>query len=78
MKHVHVETVQEQAIQYGALDADGDVKIISGATGKDADHRSSGGGYKIKRRKRGATIVNNPECLYRPLGAECGNNAKGK
>ena len=30
-------------MQDGALAADGDVKSISGATGKDAEHGSSGG-----------------------------------
>ena len=24
------------------------------------------------------TILNNLECLYRPMGDECGNTAKGK
>ena len=33
-------------MQDGALAADEYIKIISGETGKDADHRSSGGGYK--------------------------------
>ena len=65
-------------MQDGALAADGDVKSISGATGKDAEHGSSGGGFKTRRKKEGMTIPNNPECLSRPLGDECGNTAKGK
>ena len=65
-------------MQDGALAADKDGKIIHGATDKDADHGSSGGGYKIRRRKKGMTIPNNPEYLYRNLGAEWGNTAKLK
>ena len=57
----------------GAIAADRDGQIILGATGKDADH---GSGYKTRRRKKGMNILNNPECLSRPLGGECGNNAK--
>ena len=64
-------------MQYGALDPDRDGKIISKATGKYAEHGSSGGGYKTRRRKKGITIPNNLECLSGPLGAECGNTAKG-
>ena len=64
-------------MQDGALASDGYGIDISGATGKDAEHRSSNGGYKTQRRKKGTNIPNNPECLYRPLGAEFGNTAKG-
>ena len=32
---------------------------------------------KIEGGKRGMTIPNNPDYLSRPLGAECGNTAKG-
>ena len=65
-------------MQDGALAYRGDGQGISRATGKDADHGSSGGGYKIRRRKKGMTIPNNPEYLYRNLGAEWGNTAKLK
>ena len=34
--------------------------------------------YKNRGRKNGMTTPNNPECLSRPLGEECGNTAKGK
>ena len=65
-------------MQDGALAADRDRQSIFVATGKDAEHRSISGGYKTRRRKKGMTIPNNPECLSRPLGDECGNTAKGK
>ena len=57
---------------------DGYGQIISGTTGKDAKHGSSGRGYNTRRRKKGMTIPNNPECLYWPLGDEYGNNVKVK
>ena len=50
-------------MQDGALASDREVKSISGATGKDAEHRSSSGGYKTRRKKKGMTIQNNPELL---------------
>ena len=65
-------------MQDGALAANRYGKIISGATGKDSEHRSSGSSYKTRRSKKGMTISNNPECLSQNLGAECGNTAKGK
>ena len=65
-------------MQDGSLASDRDGQGISGATGKDAEHSSRSGGYKTRRRKKGVTIPNNPECLSRTLGAECGNTAKGK
>ena len=34
-------------------------KGIPRATGKDDDHRSSSGGHKTQRRKKGMTIPNN-------------------
>ena len=48
-------------MQYGALANNGGGQIIYGATGKDAEHSSSGGGYKTRRRKKGMTIPNNLE-----------------
>ena len=65
-------------MQYVALSADRYGKRISGASGKYADHGISGGGYKTRRRKKGMNILNNPKCLYLPLGDECGNTSKGK
>ena len=65
-------------MQDGALAYDGYGKGISEATGKYAEHRSSSGGYKTQRRKKGMTIPNHPESLYRTLGAECRNTARGK
>ena len=65
-------------MQYGTLAATRDGQSISGATGKDAEPRSSGGGNKTQGRKKEMTIPNNPKCLSRPLGTECGNTAKGK
>ena len=65
-------------MQDGALAADGDGKSILGSTGRDAEHRRSGDGYKTQRRKNMMTILNSPECLSWPLGAECGNTANGK
>ena len=61
-----------------ALTADGDGQSISRATGKHAEHRSSGGSLKNRRKKKRMTIPNNPECLSRPPGAEFGNTAKRK
>ena len=61
-----------------ALASNGDGQSISGATGKYAEHGSSSSGYKTQRRRKGMTTPNNKECLSRTLGAECGNNAKGK
>ena len=63
-------------MQDGALASNGYGQGISRATGKDAEHRISSVGYKTQRRKKGMTIPNNPECLYRSLGAEYGNTAK--
>ena len=63
-------------MKYGALAADGDMKSISGATGKYAEHGSSSGGYKTQRREKGMTNLNNPECLSWTLGDECGNTSK--
>ena len=65
-------------MKYGALSSNRDGKGRSRATGKDVDHMSRSGGYKTRRRKKGMTIPNNPECLSWPLGSECGNTAKGK
>ena len=65
-------------MQDDAVVADGDGKGISRANSKDDEHRISSGGYKTKGRKKGMTIPNNPDCLSRFWGAECGNNAKGK
>ena len=65
-------------MQDGAIASDGYVKGIYRATGKYADHGSSRCGYKTRRRKKGMTIPNNPECLSRPMGAECGNTSKRK
>ena len=65
-------------MQDGTLAANGYGQRISGATGRDSEHKSRGGGYKTRERKKGMTIPNNPECLYRPLGAERGNTAKWK
>ena len=65
-------------MQDGALASYGDGQGISIVTGKDADHGSSIGSYKTRRRKKGMTIPNNPECLSRPMGADCGNTSKGK
>ena len=48
-------------MQVGTIAADGDGKSISGATGKDAEHGSSGGGNKTQRKKKGMTIPNNSE-----------------
>ena len=61
-----------------ALAYHGDGQGISRATGKYAEHRSSSGGYKTRRRKKGMTIPNNPELLSEPLVDECGNTSKGK
>ena len=63
-------------MQDGALVADRDRQIISGATGKDSEHGISSRGYKTRKRKKGMTILNNPECPSRPLGDECGNTDK--
>ena len=63
-------------MQDGALATNGDVQSIYGSNGKDVEHRSSGGGLKTRRRKKGVTIPNNPECLYRPMGTECRNFPK--
>ena len=65
-------------MKYGSLAADRDSQIISGATGKYPEHRSSDGSYKTGGRKKWMTIPNNPECLSRTLGEECGNTDKGK
>ena len=65
-------------MQDGALATDGYGQSIYGAMGKYSENRSSGSGYKTRRREKGMTILNNPECLSRPLGSECGNTAKGK
>ena len=65
-------------MQDGTLASHGDEQGIFKATGKDSEHRSSSGGYITRRRKKGVTILNNPECPSRPLGAEFGNTAKGK
>ena len=65
-------------MQYGALAAYGDGKIISITTGKDAEHGNIVSGYRTRRREKEVTILNYPECLSRPLGSECGNTAKGK
>ena len=61
MQHAHVEKVQEQDMQDGARADEGYGKRISGATGKDDEHGSSGGGYKNRRSKKGMTIPINPE-----------------
>ena len=76
VKHVQVETVQEKYMQDGELDANRDGQSIPVATGKYDEHGSSSGSYKNQRMKKGMTILNKPECLSRPLGAECGNTAK--
>ena len=47
----------------GTLDSEGDGQYISRANDKYAEHGSSSGGYKTRRRKKGMTIPNNPECL---------------
>ena len=65
-------------MQDGTLASYGYGKGISKATDKYADHGSSSGGYRIKRRKKEMTIPNNPECLSQPLGDECRNTAKVK
>ena len=46
-------------MQYGALASDGYGQSISGATGKDSDHRSSSGGYKTEMRQKNVTMPNN-------------------
>ena len=56
-------------MQDGALASHGYGKGISRETGKDYEHGSSSSGYKTRRRKKGMTIPNNPECLFRPLVA---------
>ena len=65
-------------MQYGALAANKYRQRISGATGKDTEHGSSNGCYKTRRRTKKMTILNKPECIYRPLESEYGNTAKGK
>ena len=65
-------------MQYGALVFDGYGQDISRATGKYTGHRSSSGGYKTQRRKKGMTNTKKPDFLSRYVGAECGNNSKGK
>ena len=65
-------------MQDGALASNVNGQSISGATGKYAEHGSSSGGYKTRRRKKGMTIPNNQECLSQPLSDECDNTAKGK
>ena len=65
-------------MQDGSLDADRDVQGISGETCKDYEQGGSGGGYETRRKKNRVTIPNNPECLSRILGDECGNNYKGE
>ena len=65
-------------MQDGSLASDRDGRSIYGATGKYYEHGSSNVSYKTRRGKKGMTIPNNPECLSRPLGAECGNTSKGK
>ena len=62
----------------GALASDRDGKGISRTTGKDAESRSSSGGYKTRMGKKGMTIPNNPEFISWPLGSECGSTVKGK
>ena len=47
-------------MQDGTLDANGDGKRNSGFTGKYAEHRSSEGGYKSRRKKKVMNIPNNP------------------
>ena len=64
-------------MQDGALDSHVDGQGISRATGKDAEHGSRSGGYKTRRGKKGINNPKNQECLYWPLGAECGNTNKG-
>ena len=64
-------------MQDGAIPSNRDGQGMSIATGKYADHGSISGSYKTQRSKKGVTIPNNPECLSRPLGVECGNTAKG-
>ena len=65
-------------MQDGTLASNGDGQGTSRATGKDANHGSSSGGYKTIRRKKGMTNPKNPERLSRPLGDECGNTDKVK
>ena len=65
-------------MQDGALASNGDGRSICGATAKYSEHGSSSGGYKIRRKKKGMTIPNNPECLSWPLRDEYMNTAKGK
>ena len=48
-------------MQDGALADERDGKSISRATGEDAEHRSSVGGYKSWGRKKGMTIPKHPE-----------------
>ena len=63
-------------MQNGALSDDIYGQSIYGATGKYAEHGISGGSYKTLRRKMEMNILNNPACLYRPLGYECEDTAK--
>ena len=65
-------------MQDGALAADGGRQSVYVKTGKDDEHRSIGGGYKTRSMIKGMTILNNPECLSRRLGGECGNTVKVK
>ena len=65
-------------MQDGALATDGYGQSIYGAMGKYSENRSSGSGYKTRRREKGMTILNNPEGLSQPLRAECRNTTKGK
>ena len=65
-------------MQDGALASNRYGQSISGATGKYDEHGSGGGSYKTRRRKKGVTILNNPQRLSRPLGAECENTPKEK
>ena len=48
-------------MQDGAIAANRDGQIISGATGKDDEHMSSGGSYKTRRGEKGMTILKNLE-----------------
>ena len=65
-------------MQNGALFANVNVQSIFGATGKDSEHGIRGGGYKTRKMEKGLTILNNPECISPPLGAEYGDISKGK
>ena len=51
-------------MQDDTLVSNGDGQDISCATGKDTEHESSSGGYKTRRREKGVTIPNNPECIF--------------